>query len=175
MWLFESNFHNGFCFVGIGLKQTVDAAACVSGEKDGTNLKNLAVKMSTFLINSRNDNTSKAYYNSFRRWGHFIKSQGFLALSAQPIHVSLYITHLLDTGASYDTINSAIYSIKWVHQLHSFNDPTNNLFVTSLQEAGKRIACPKKCKKTQLHPICLYSFVKNLDIVLICLLFVTLP
>ena len=58
----------------------------------------------------------------------------------------------MDKGASSNTINSAIYGIKWVHQLHGFNDPTNNSFVTSLQEAGKRIACPKRCKKDPVTP-----------------------
>lgn len=66
---------------------------------------------------------------------------------AQPIHIALYITHLLDTGASCNSINTAVYSIKWVRHLNNFIDPTDNSFVSSLQEAGKRTACGKKRKK----------------------------
>ena len=103
-------------------------------------MKHLASKMSSFLINSKTE-------NSFKRWDNFIKRQGFCALPAQSIHVALYITHLLDSGASYNTVNSAVYSIKWAHRLNNLTGPTYKSFVTSLQEAGKRIACPKKSKK----------------------------
>ena len=61
--------------------------------------------------------------------------------------MALYITHLLDSSASCNAVNSAVYSIKWAHRLNNLTDPTDNSFVTSLQEAGKRIACPKKSKK----------------------------
>ena len=33
------------------------------------------------------------------------------------VHVALYITHLLDTGASSHTVNAAVYSIKWAHEI----------------------------------------------------------
>ena len=56
-------------------------------------------------------------------------------------------SHLFDSGASCNTINSAVYSTKWAHKLNNLTDPTDNSVVTSLQEAGRRIACPKKSKK----------------------------
>jgi hypothetical protein len=56
-------------------------------------------------------------------------------------------SHLLDSGASCNTVNSAVYSTKWAHKLNNLTDPTDNSVVTSLQEAGRRIACPKKSKK----------------------------
>ena len=103
--------------------------------------------MSSFLINSKSENTSKSYFLSFKRWDNFIKRKGLCALHAQSIHVALYITYMLDSGDSCNTVNSAVYSTKWAHRLSNLTDPTDNSFVTFLQEAEKRIACPKKSKK----------------------------
>ena len=134
-------------FAGIHLKCRINEAVVSSGVQENTYLKDLADKMSYFLTSSRSDNTTKSYFYSFKRWEDFITKEGLCALPAQPIHVALYLTHLLDKGASCNTLNSAVYSIKWVHNLNNFNDPTDNSFVTSLQEAGKRIARPIRSKK----------------------------
>jgi hypothetical protein len=53
-------------------------------------------------------------------------------LPAQPVHIALFITHLLDSGATHNTINSIIYSIKWVHGMCNKNDPTNNSYIEKL-------------------------------------------
>jgi integrase len=39
-----------------------------------------------------------------------------------------------------------VYGIKWAHDINGLDDPTKNSFVTSLQEAAKRVA-PKKTDK----------------------------
>lgn len=56
------------------------------------------------------------------------------------MHVSLYLTHLLDCGATYSTVNFTIYSIKWIHNLCGLDDPTDNSFVKSLQDSAKRLS-----------------------------------
>ncbi|XP_063404296.1 uncharacterized protein LOC134687768 [Mytilus trossulus] len=94
--------------------------------------------MSSFLLNSRSNNTNKTYFSSFNRWSPFIKEHGFNNLPAAPIHVALYITNMIDKNCSPNVINSAIYSLKWVHELNGFADPTDNQFVT-LQESAKRL------------------------------------
>jgi hypothetical protein len=66
---------------------------------------------------------------------------------AQPVHIALFITHLLDSGATHNTINSIIYSIKWVHGMCYKNNPTNNSYIVSLQESAKRAVRPLKQKK----------------------------
>ncbi|XP_063415844.1 uncharacterized protein LOC134697494 [Mytilus trossulus] len=95
--------------------------------------------MSSFLLNSRSNNTNKTYFSSFNRWSAFIKEHGFNNLPAAPMHVALYITNLIDKNCSPTVINSAIYSLKWVHELNGFADPTDNSFVKSLQESAKRL------------------------------------
>lgn len=94
--------------------------------------------MSDYIINSRSDNTAKSYYYSFNRWCNFAKKHDFNILPAQPVQVALFITHLLDNGATHNTINSIIYSIKWVHGMCNKIDPTDNSYILALQESAKR-------------------------------------
>jgi hypothetical protein len=49
--------------------------------------------MSSYIINSRSDNTAKSYYYSFNRWSTFAKKHSFDVLPAQPVHIALFITH----------------------------------------------------------------------------------
>ena len=69
----------------------------------------------------------------------FILQHGHSDIPSQPVHIALYITHLLDNGASYSSVNSAIYSIKWMHEISGHMDPTENSFIKSLQESSKRL------------------------------------
>lgn len=101
-------------------------------------MNDLVHKMTTNLLDSKSDNTAKSYYYSFKKWKDFISEKGYKDIPAQPIHVALYITHLMDKGASVNTVNSVIYSIKWVHELYNLTDPTNNSYIKSLQECAKR-------------------------------------
>ena len=64
--------------------------------------------MSRFLISSTRDGTTKSYMHSFNRWRKFSLQHGHSDIPAQRVHIALYITHLLDIGASYSTVNSAI-------------------------------------------------------------------
>ena len=133
-----------FFLLGIGLEKHIDAAVVISGVEDGTYMKHLASKISSLLINSNNENTFNSYLLSFKRWDNCIKKTWFYALPAQSIYVELYITLVLDSGVSCNQVNSAVYSIKWARRLNNLTNPTDNSFVMSLQEAGERIACPKK-------------------------------
>ena len=119
------------------MKQSVKYEIDRSGAGDNLILKDLASKMSSYLVQSRSDNTVTSYFGGFKMWKSFIRNLGFDPLPAQPIHVALYITNLLDTGSSSHVINHAIYSIKWVHDLNNLSDPTDNAYVKSLQETYK--------------------------------------
>ena len=99
--------------------------------------------MCKLLLDSRSDNTTKSYFYVFKRFEKFIVEHGHSPLPAQPIHVALYFTHLLDHGSTFHPINNAMYAIKWAHEINGLNDPTQNSFVTSIQEAAKRVAYKK--------------------------------
>ena len=132
-----------------------------SGIGPRSSLHNLASKMSNFLLQSKSDNTVKSYYSAFKRWHDFISAKGHCALPAQPIHVALYITHLLDTGNSCHSVNSAIYAIKWAHNVNNFTDPTDNGFVTGLQSTARRMPRPEKRRKDPVTSDMLVNLCNN--------------
>lgn len=70
----------------------------------------LTGKMSSFLLDSRSNNTNKKYLSNCNRWSTFIKVHSFNNLPAAPIHVALYITKLIDKNCSPNVINGANYS-----------------------------------------------------------------
>ncbi|KAK3103157.1 hypothetical protein FSP39_016878 [Pinctada imbricata] len=131
----------------LGIQRGINAAVEQSGAANNIFMEDLAAKMSHFVVMCKSENTASTYFGHFKRWSAFIKGQGFQDIPAQPIHVALYITHLLDRGSSSHVINHAIYAIKWAHDLNGMADPTNNSYVRSLQEAAKRIATPKVVRK----------------------------
>ena len=68
-------------------------------------------------------------------------------MPAQPIHIALYFPHLLDQGSTFHPIDNAKYGIKWAHEINGLTDPTENSFVSSIQEAAKRTAYKTVTKK----------------------------
>jgi len=136
-----------FCFVGIRLSDQIKDDVQKAGVAEVPEINVLIEHMSSYIINSRSDNTAKSYYYSFNRWSTFAKKHSFDVLPAQPVHIALFITHFLDSGATHNTINSIIYSIKWIHGMCNKNDPTNNSYIVSLQESAKRAVRPLKQKK----------------------------
>ena len=72
-------------------------------------------------------------------------------MPAQHIHVAIYITSLLDSKRTVHTISSAVYSIKWAHDINGLEDPTNNAFVNNLLESAKRLRGSKTKKKDILY------------------------
>ena len=123
-------------FSGLGLQKTVDDVLIQSGIGEQHPLRSLAGKMSNFLIDSRSVNTSKKYFYAFSRWKTFCKFYDLKDLPAEPIHVALT---LIDKKAISSIIDSVIYSIKWAHMLHGFDDPTENSFIKNLQGTAKRL------------------------------------
>ncbi|VDI45452.1 Hypothetical predicted protein [Mytilus galloprovincialis] len=60
------------------------------------------------------------------------------ALPAQPVHVALYLTNLLNNGSTSHPVSNALYGIKWAHEVSGLLDPTTKSSVTSIVEASKR-------------------------------------
>ncbi|XP_021365071.1 uncharacterized protein LOC110457925 [Mizuhopecten yessoensis] len=132
---------------GLGLEATLNDAIQASGVEPGSSLYACSEGLAARLLCSKSDNTNKKYHSSFCRWQTFISPHGFSALPASPIHVVLYLNHLLGSGVSYSVVAAGVYAIKWAHSLHGFPDPTSNSFVQNLMEASKRHAKKPVCKK----------------------------
>jgi hypothetical protein len=78
-------------------------------------LHSLVKSLSKRLLDARSDSTVKKYFYSFMKWEKFAKEHILISLPASPIHVSLYLVFLLDSGATYNTVSSAFYSIERAH------------------------------------------------------------
>ena len=105
--------------------------------------------MASHLVQSRSNSTADKYYAIFRKWEAFITAEGGRAIPAEPIHVALYLSSLIDEGKSPSVVQAAMYAIKWAHNMRGLDDPTSNKFVSSLTEAAKR-KCYKKISKKDI-------------------------
>ena len=94
-----------YCIPGLNLQQELELAFNTTGIPPYHRLQQLAGNMSSFLLNSKKHNRNKVYFPGFNRWMTFIIYHGFRDLSADHIHVALYIIHLIDAHCSSSVIN----------------------------------------------------------------------
>ena len=132
-----------FVLAGIHLKENVQEAL----RRAGVHEVGVAEKMCGYMVSARSDNTVHKYYGSFKRWQEFCKQNCFTDMPAEPVHVAVYLTKLLDAGSSHHVISSVIYGIKWAHDMNGSQDPTGNAFIRNLHESAKRVTGHKTVKK----------------------------
>ena len=120
---------------GIGLTSNVRTRLeAVNVTEDG-----LAERISSYLLHSRADKTNDKYRASFKKFQQFCAQKNYHSVPADPIHVTIFISTLLDQNCSFSVISAVFYAIKWVHNINNFVDPTENGFVKSMLEAAKRL------------------------------------
>lgn len=144
-------------------------------------MKNLAEKMPDYLMKSKADSTVGKYNSFFNRYQDFMNRNGCSHLPASGLNVSLFITSLLEQNVSINVMNSFVYAIKWAHKLAGYKDPTENSYVVSLLEAGKRLQGKSVTKKdpidvNSIRELCSKYYTSNellvvRDIVMILLSF----
>lgn len=127
-----------FIDIGVGLRTTLQRRMMTVGVESGER-KKTADRMAKYILNSKSDNTNKKYFSNFKRFDSFCKLKGYCSKPANDIHVAMYLTYLLDESVSYSVISAAYYSIKWVHTMNDFRDPTESGFVKHLIGAAKRL------------------------------------
>ena len=112
--------------------------ACSGLTNDDTYLRSLVTKMPDYLKASKSNNTTKKYELYLKKFKDFMISRGKQYLPAKDFLVSLFVVHLIDTNVSHNVINSYIYSIKWMHKLYGYADPTDNMHVKDLLSTSNR-------------------------------------
>lgn len=132
-----------YLFSGIGLNDSLRRAL----NNAGVESNKLCDHIAGYMIQSKSDNTVKKYYYSFKKWSDFCVQHHYSAIPAEPIHIVLYLTKILDSGSSANVISTAIFAIKWAHSLNGLSDPTDNGFVKNLVESAKRLRSTKIVKK----------------------------
>ena len=116
---------------------TLNRRMAAAGVNDGGHI--MVDKMAKYIYHSKADTTNRKYYYSFKQFESHCKLKGFCDKPANSMHVAMYITELLDKKVSSSLITAAYYSIKWMHKMNDFQDPTENIFVKNLLDAGKRL------------------------------------
>ena len=60
-------------------------------------------------------------------------------LPAKPVHVTIYLQHVLESTNSSSSVDTAFYAIKWAYEIVGVASPTDNQVVSRVREAAKRI------------------------------------
>ncbi|XP_006813335.1 uncharacterized protein LOC102809078 [Saccoglossus kowalevskii] len=115
---------------------------------------------------SRADSTAKSYLNAFNRLAKFTKEFGFQVFPVNLAHMSLYLTSLIE-GAIHSQktkqyVESACYSIQWMHTLAGLPSSTQHPFIKNIVESSRRLLGKPTIKKEPVTASILYSLVELL-------------
>lgn len=122
-------------------------------EPEEAGLRSLATDMAGWLLLSKSNNTIKKYNTYFKRFSNFAEAHDRSALPASHMFVALFCTYLLNCKKSPHILSSCIYSIKFMHNLYGYSDPTDCSHVKGLLEAAKRVGfCKPTSKKDPVTP-----------------------
>ena len=108
-------------------------------------LKELSIRLQTTVLASRATGTVNGYIRAFNRWKLFAATSDEINdFPARPLHVALYLQHLIVSTKSHSSVDSAFYAIKWAHENAGLESPTDNPLVVKVREAAKRILGTEK-------------------------------
>ena len=110
----------------------------------------LRVRLQMTILSARAPVTVNMYDRVFRRWKEFALSKHELSyLSANPIHVALYLQYILESTRSSSSVDTAFFGIKWAHKSAGLVSPTDNPLVIRVREVAKRILGGKRCHRKE--------------------------
>ena len=120
----------------------------------GSNREEVKLKLITldnslhkYLLNSKSCNTVNKYKALFNKWETFARDHNLSPLPANPYHVSLYLSSLLDLGSSKHSILPTVYAIKFQHDFKKFQFDSKHPFIKGIMNASKRQLCPVRNRK----------------------------
>jgi integrase len=139
-------------------QDTAFNAAC-GGVED---LRELAQQIPAVLGSARAPATSSIYKNAFQKWSVWVgQYPSLVALPAKPETVMLYLMFLKKTANSFSTINLAISSIAWGHNLSGWASPTKSVLVSECL-AGLKVQLAKP--RVQKEPFLISHIHRFLEI-----------
>ena len=102
------------------------------------NLRGLARQLPSVILGSRQDGTVKSYTSGYQKWQKRAELfQEVVALPADPKHVTLYLTDVVNSASSPSPVLNAFYSILWAHQMTGLDDPTRHDLPKSERGCGQ--------------------------------------
>ena len=103
-------------------------------------LQGLASRLQRSVLSARAPSTTNMYHQAFRKWKDFALSKLKASfLPANPVHVAVYLQHVLESMSSCSCVDATFSGIKWAHELAGMASPTGNQLVSRVREAAKRM------------------------------------
>ena len=111
-------------------------------------LRRLGDKLSEVVLGSRADNTTLTYLNSFKRWRSWAsKFSEITVLPAAATYVALYLLSVLQSSTSLSPVQSALFSIRWAHDIAGLESPTSHTLPQKVLESARRRLSHQTSKK----------------------------
>ena len=114
------------------------------------------------VLNAKARNTTVRYAYGWNRWKTWCKSKiGVTYLPAPPMFVALCLHHLLTSARTTSPIDTAVYSIRWGHNLAGLISPTEHPLVQSSYEGCRRILARPREPKEPVQPHMLAKLIQK--------------
>ena len=84
-----------------------------------------------------------------------------ISISKIEISLSLYISSLVQEGASVSKIDQAVYSIAWAHQIAGLDSPCDSVLVKNIVEGARKQLSKPIIKKEPITPEILHRLVSE--------------
>ena len=110
-------------------------------------LKRLAEALPETMLQCRATSTTKKCLGAFRRWKQWALQHQLNPFPVKQHHLVLYLQHLAETTRSKATVEEAVYSMTWAHNLASIPSPTKNFLVSTTLEGLRRTLAKPVSKK----------------------------
>ena len=103
-------------------------------------LPSLIARTRKLVMCSKAASTNLKYAAAFARWECLATLHTTdVTLSANPLHVRLYLAHLAGLASSPSVLDAAYYGIKWAHKLCGLPDPTCHSLPTIVMDSARRV------------------------------------
>ena len=127
-----------------------------------TRLREYGSHLSDLFLRSKAENTVKKYRYGFAAWRKWCNDyDSITSVPASAYHVSLYISSLVQEGASVSKIDQAVYSIAWAHQIKGFDSPCDSVLVKNIVEGARKQLSKPIIKKESITPEILHQLVSE--------------
>ena len=127
-------------------------------------LRRLADKLPDAVLGAGADNTTTTFLNGVKRWRSLAsKFPEITVLPAAPAYVALYLLSVLQASTSPSPVQSALYSIRWVHDVAALQSPTSHRLPQKVLESARRRLSHQTSKKLPMTREILLKFFQSFD------------
>ena len=89
-------------------------------------LEGLNLTLKSVVLYSRAPGTVRTYTNGFQRWKKWAVDNNVQPIPANPVHVSLFLTSILEGTSSHHSVRNTTYSIDWSHKVAGLELPSSH-------------------------------------------------